>query len=128
MSELYSMFIMPISFALAKLSTLGILAVFVLAGCGTKFAGDDFVGSWKAKGDVAPQGQSVYIADRLIIEKGADGNYNASLLAQGVFTTMEYNKDKGYLCTKKGACFEMKSKDLIRIGSQNGIKEYEREK
>lgn len=101
--------------------------VFVFA-CAKKHTGDDYVGTWRAQGDKAPEGQAIYIADRLIIEKASAGTFNAGLLAQGIFTEMSYNSDKGYLCTKKGACFEMVDKNHIKIGSQNGIKTYEREK
>ena len=104
------------------------IGVIALAACGQRFATDDFVGSWRAKNDKAPEGQPFYIADRLIIEKAGNDKYNASLLAQGVFTTMSYYEQKGYLCTEKGACFEMVNRNTIRIGSKDGIKEYEREK
>jgi hypothetical protein len=40
---------------------------------------------------------------------------------------MKFNKDKGLLCSDKGACFEVKDKNTLRIGSTNGIKEYKRE-
>ena len=103
------------------------IGVIALAACGQRFAADDFVGSWRAKNDKAPEGQPFYIADRLIIEKAGNDKYNASLLAQGVFTTMSYYEQKGYLCTEKGACFEMVNRNVIRIGSKDGIKEYERE-
>ena len=106
--------------------TIGLIVA--LAACGQRFAADDFVGSWRAKNDKAPEGQPFYIADRLIIEKAGNDKYNASLLAQGVFTTMSYYEQKGYLCTEKGACFEMVNRNVIRIGSKDGIKEYEREK
>ena len=106
--------------------TVGVL--MALSACGQRFAGDDFVGTWRAKGDKAPPNASFYIADRLIIEKAGSDQYNASLLAQGVFTTMSYYKEKGYLCTEKGACFELINRNVIRIGSKDGIKEYEREK
>ena len=107
---------------------LTIVLIVALAACGQRFAADDFVGSWRAKNDKAPEGQPFYIADRLIIEKAGSDQYNASLLAQGIFTTMSYYKEKGYLCTEKGACFEMVDRNTLRIGSKNGIKEYEREK
>lgn len=111
-----------------KKTLLIVAGLIALSGCSQPKTGDGFVGSWRAKGDQAPAGQPFYIADRLIIEKAGNDQYNASLLAQGIFTTMSYYKEKGYLCTEKGACFEMVDLNTLRIGSKNGIKEYEREK
>ena len=115
---------------LAKTLPLMIIAPMLVFACAKKHTGDEFIGTWRAQGDKAPENQTVYIADRLIIEKDTSkaNGYNAALLAQGVFTAMEYNSDKGFLCSKKGACFELVDKDHVRIGSQNGIKTYEREK
>lgn len=90
-------------------------------------SGDDFVGSWRAEGDTQPANAQFYIADRLIVDKDISGNYTASLLAQGVFTKMTFEPSKGYLCTEKGACFEMIDKNSIRIGSKTGLKIYKRE-
>lgn len=97
----------------------------ILLSCGIAKNGDAFVGTWRADGDKPPK-DGFYVADRLIIEKQGEA-YSASLLAQGVFTTMIYKQDKGLLCTEKGACFEMKDKDTLRIGSAQGIKIYKRE-
>lgn len=115
---------------LAKVLPIMIIAPVFVFACAKKHTGDEFVGTWRAQGDKAPEGQAIYIADRLIIEKDTSkaNKYNAALLAQGVYTTMEYNANKGYLCSTKGACFELVDKDHVRIGSQNGIKTYEREK
>ena len=105
----------------------GLLAVSLLTvSCTGKKNGDQFVGTWRAEGDKAPK-EGFYVSDRLIIEKSGEA-YNASLLAQGVFTTMTFNQETGFLCTEKGECFEMKNQDTLRVGSTNGIKQYNREK
>ena len=107
-----------------KLFMIATASVGFLVGCGSSKSGDDFVGTWRAVGDVQKPG--FYIADRLLVEKEGDA-YKATLLAQGIFTKMKFNKDKGLLCSDKGACFEVKDKNTLRIGSTNGIKEYKRE-
>lgn len=101
--------------------------IVAIGACSKVKNGDDFVGSWRAEGDTKPANATFYIADRLIVDKDVGGNYTASLLAQGVFTKMTFEPSKGYLCTEKGACFEMVDKNTIRIGSKTGIKTYKRE-
>lgn len=115
-----------------KKTVFAAVAALALAACDKAHDNpENFIGVWENTAPAATTASDAatnfHISDRILIESKGGGVFAVSILARGVFTDMRYVKDKGYLCAENNACFDLKDKDTLRVGSGNNItKEYKR--
>ncbi|HCU1834427.1 TPA: hypothetical protein OUI11_003402 [Acinetobacter baumannii] len=90
--------------------------------------GDDYIGVWmNPTGQKSQSANDVVINDRVIIDKTETKDvYAVSILARGVFTSMEFKPENGLLCAPNKACFQLVDGKL-KLGGDNGVLTYERE-